>query len=623
MASGQSITLKPSENATDWYNFKEWIFANTNTGYGSLDLVHFEPYQVGYAGNQREQYRVFIDGVELQTQWLNNPLFSLPNYTISDLDSVVIVEGKHSLASTNIYIYPHSKNNTVSLYTARINQINDPGPLIETDDFSPNVEYINKPASIYIAQNFNSVKAILSYTHENYSRTGLLGYSDSFTYTERTNIYGRTSYQTSDGDQSIPRIISHNVNSLVTHTNKKRDLSFLIGLNVTPENYDWHDLAGIEIPFESFQYQVGGTYRNKRNSFYKNSQISFSSVSADTLLLQGLDALYRLEEKKIKHESNFSFRLLKSPGFITIKNRLYHISDKARMNRYSYFDNEISIHQKFSDYLTLHATLGNINNSVAASNQITDSHFIRAGFESRLLNKATFHPTLITRNIGFIVDNPDTYNLSNQSSHVEKLTFAEYSYNVKKDSYMFSGRLIYQHFWNYVNEDINYFYLGNRRRLGSSLYYFDTSSVGTLGFFTQLSLKLNSKISSKTILSGNLGLYGNNSFKNFYERVPAYIFSEIVQYKAHENFVLELFFRYIPARRIVEYENLEEQTGFPPSRVRPFPLLNFSTGMWFFNRRLETKLTLRNLLNKTEAYDTHGQYYFMSINVSGKINFRY
>ncbi len=623
LVSGQSVTLKPSEEITDWYNFKEWIFANTNTGYSSLDLVHFEPYQIGFSGDKKQQYRFFIDDVELQTKWLNNPLFSIPNYAVSDLDSVVIFEDQYLSGTTNIYIYPRSENNNISLFIGRINQINDPGPLIQTSEASPNVEYVNKPLSVFINQKFGSINANLLYTYQDYSRTGLLGYSKSFTYRSGINIFRRTSYKTPSVDFTLPRNRLHNIHSTITHTNKKSDISFLFGLNITPENYEWYNLTGVEVPFKLFQYQVSGTYQRKDNSFHNNTKIGFSSASSDTLLYQGLDALYRLEENKLTHESGFSFKLFNKPGYLTIKNTFYEISDEVSKNSSAFLDNKVSIQQSFGGNVYLYATLGNINNSIGASKKISGPHLIRLGVESHVLNKGTFHNTLMARNIGFIVDDPDTYTLSNQSSQVEQFSFTEYSLNIKKENYKASARIIYKHFWNYVNEDVNYFYLENRTRLGSRIYYFDTSSVGALGFFTQLSLKLNSKIKSKTMLSGNLGLYGNNSFKSFYERVPAYIFSEIVQYKAHENFVLELFFRYIPARGIVEYENLEEQTGFPPSRVRPIPLLNFSTSMWFFNRRLETKLTLRNLLNKAEAFDTHGQYYFMSINASGRINFQY
>lgn len=400
-------------------------------------------------------------------------------------------------------------------------------------------------------------------------------------------------------------------------------MSFLFGLNATPENYDWNDLGGIEVPVKLFQYQVIGTYKSKGNSFHDNTHIGFSTASADTLLYQELDVLYRLEENRLAHESSFSFNLFNKPGYLTIKNTFYEISDEVSKNSSAFLDNQVSIQQSFGGNVSLYATLGNINNSIGASKKISGSHLIRLGFESHVLNKGTFHNTMITRNIGFVVDDPDTYSLSNKSSQIDKLGFAEYSIKVKEENYRASAKLIYKHFWNYVNEDVNHFYLGNRPRLGSSVYYFDTNNAGALGLFTQYTLQVSPKIRFKTMLSGNLELYGNTSFKEYYKRLPGYIFSEIIQYKADENFILELFFRYIPTRRIIEYENLEQETGFPPSRVRPIPLLNFSTGMWFFKRRLETKLTLRNLLNKAEAYDTHGQYYFMSINVSGRINFQY
>ncbi len=610
----QQVILKPDSYVNKWFDLEEWIYSNANLAFSSYDIFNKNSFNEGFSNELENRVILYVNDVLFSTSWLMHENTVFPNFALSEIDSIVISNNRWEMdlfnANLSIQIFTKTKNN-LGFELGRINQINDPG-LNRGNIVSENVEAINYHETISTIFSFKNLRSSFYYNNYRFSRTNQIIYDRAF----NRNLFLRS---------ANPDIEILQRNSLINYiwyntlTLNNSRLSFLLAASRSPSIIQWNKLSGIDVPFQLDRFQISSSYTTPKNSIYKGSSINVSVSDSDTLNYTP-KSFYGLKEINAFHSSDFSFISGKKLFNVTLSNHHYYVEDYETMNSYSFTESKLSSSIQFTGDFSLFGSISNTSNSFLLKRDL-DNYSLEIGFKRNDISKNRYNFTFWNRGIGFSNLDPNTHSINLDSDFIKSFYEIRLSKSSAINNQAIQGLISFKHYTKFVNEEVHYFTIPNSLQLGTQLNYFDSKGVGIIGFNLHHTIEATKKLHFKTMLGGNVDLYGNKAFRAYYKSVPSYVFSEIIQYKVHENFVTELFFRYIPVRRIVEYENLERETGFPPSRVRPIPLLNFSSSMWFFDRRLEGKLTLRNLLNKAESYDTNGQYYYMSINVSARINF--
>jgi len=235
--SGQSMTLIPDRSTSiNSYSMGEWIAQASGLGWVSYDRIQ---------GTFQSQ-SVYVRGMPLATEWNGSAWFGLPNWPVSDLDSVVIYEPGsivHGFAAPDgaIDIYPRAKSGFTADFGV-INATRDPGTLIGTPYDSPNVERIREFA--HLAWIRESRFTRIDVTSHSYSvGLGMDGkpYSD---------LYNRTY------DPSQPNLFPYQTRISLTNgqqwTGIYRRTDFLVIAHVDPQHYLWDEGLNRESTIRTF-----------------------------------------------------------------------------------------------------------------------------------------------------------------------------------------------------------------------------------------------------------------------------------------------------------------------------------------------------------------------------------
>ena len=617
--SAQRHVIYAEDLTYSWFNIFEFISANMNFSYRTHDMSTFELYSSSYSNSFSDRNCVFINNVPYNARWLDEPLFSIHQFNKSVIDSIIINQNPSESSHIDcndfrIHIFLKD-DNLLTTQVEGTNPINDPGPLVNTDLGTPNIERLTTNVGIYLGRSNRKNKTIVLSELKNYSRTSGIVYDNTF----NNLLYSRTNPPLGSMFKDGQRNTSIGNMYYGSYHIPNGQLHLLANYVKTTTFNKWYSLSGIEIPYQLDHFQVSSSYRHNKADVYQGSQFNFSFSESDSLDYKPAIEL-QLNELQFSHVSNFRLHNRLHTFQLSLSNKFYKVRDASSNNSYQYLTNQINVSIPIKNRLVLMGSLSNIGYHLATKLDAKQG-YLQVGFYQNKQDVTNYTFSLWKKGIGFQNLNTEYHSLQNRSNfHTRVFDVRLVSTPFIHRKSTFSGYFIIKHYVRFLNEEITYQRIPNSLKLGTRLSYFDSKNVGVLSFQGRHSFKINDELSMKTLFGAGFPIYGNNSFLEYYKSVPTFVFSEILRYKADENFVMELFFRYIPARRMVEYESLEKETGFPPSRVRPIPLLNFSTSMWFFDRRFETKITLRNLLNIPESYDTNGQYYYMSINVAAQIN---
>lgn len=621
-ATAQRVVLYPDETNTLWYNLEEWILSNANIPFRTYDFVSYETYNPGYDFGTGYSFSINIDGAFYTSDWVNNELVTLPNFSFSDIDSVVIDFNEFrisagSLPSHQINIFTKKTGNFVSAEIGRLNQINDPG-MFGTSK-SPNVEFINFPTNVGAGFSNGRYRSSVFLTWELYSRTNQLGYDQII----QPTLFNRTKPPEQGSEFDAQRNHQQNVLWLQSYAQENYTISLLAAAYKSDQFYEWHRLSGIEAPYSMIQYQVSAGFENTSdNGIYKSTNINISTTKSDTLDYKS-PAVLALSETKISQASVFKLPVRSVPITLTLNNHFYSVEDKLTKPSFDYHSYSLKLNGTFNNGLQVTTFLGNDIQSIAFKQALSDQSSVLFSTANQNIGNSFYNYSFFNRGIGFSNLQTSAHRVINNSNFREIYSQIKWISNFKTPIHRFKGFLFFKHYWKLPNEFINYTPNNISLQLNSDLFYTDSENEGLIGINTYLTSGVSKKLKLKTMLSANLLVYGNDTFRNHYKSIPSITFSERIQYSPDENFMMELFYKYIPARTFYEYENLEQINGWPLATAKPISLLNFSSKMWFMNRALELKFTLRNLLNSTEAYDTNGQYYNMSVYISGKINLNF
>ncbi len=620
--TAQSVILYPDDTNTLWYNLEEWIFSNANIPFRTYDFGTYEAYNPGFDNGINKDFIITIDGTVYTSSWLNNDFVTLPNLSFSDIDSVVINFNEFEnatgfLPTHQINIFTKKTDNFVSAEIGRLNQINDPG-MFGTSK-SPNVEFINFPTNVGALISSGRYRSSVFLTWELYSRTNQLGYDQEI----QPELFNRTQPPEQGSEFDAQRNHQQNILLLQSFTEQDYNISFLAGVYRSEQFYEWHRLSGIEALYSLNQYQVSAGFENTSdNGIYKSTNINFSTTTSDTLDYETPSAL-SLSEHNISQVSVFKLPVKSIPATLSLHNHYYSVEDNLTKSSYDHHSYSFQTNWKFNNGFKLTTLLGNDVQSVSLNKAVSDQSSIQLSTANQNIGNSFYNYSFFNHGIGFSNLESGSHRVINNSDFREAFSQVKWISSFKTPVHRFNGFAFFRHYWKLSNEFIQYSPDGNSLQLNTDLSYSDSENVGLAGIHAYLTSEISKKLKLKTMLSGNLSIYENGTFRNHYKSVPVVTFSESIQYTSDKNFVMELFYKYIPERTFYEYDNLEQSNGYPPVNGRYVSLLNFSSKMWFINRMLELKFTLRNLLNSTEAYDTNGQYYNMSVYVSGRVNLNF
>ena len=623
--SAQSVVLYPENTNTIWYNLEEWIFSNANLSFRTYDFGSFDAYSPGHDFGINSDFNIVIDGLPYNSQWLNNGYVTLPNLSFSDIDSVIISFNEQEnpirpLPSYQISIFTTEKSSSISIERARLNQINDPGLFISTPLGTPNIEFINFPNNFNINLNKGGYRTTLAYTSELYSRTSHLVYNSSV----NRNLFRRTAFEVQKSKFEAQRNQQQNILWSQSFTERDYIINLLAATYKSDQFYEWHALSGIEAPYSLEQYQISAGFKNTSGKgIYRSTNINFSSATSDTLDYVS-PAVVALSELNISQTSVFKFPVKATPVSFTLRNHFYSVEDKLTTSSSDHHSYSLTVSGEFNNGLQITSSLGNDIQSIVLRKPIADKSAIQFSTANQNVGNNSYNYSYFNRRIGFSnLQNNSTHTVTNNSDFSEIYSQVKWIANLESSTHRFNGFAFFKHYWKLPNEFIQYTPDNNSLQLNTNLSYSDSHSEGLVGIHTYLTSSISKKLKLKTMLAGNLFLYGNDTFRNHHKSVPVVSFSESIQYAPDKNFAMELYYKYIPERTFYEYENLEQSNGHPPVNSRSISLLNFSSKMLFVNQMLELKFTLRNLLNSTEAYDTNGQYYNMSVYISGRLNLNF
>ncbi|MEQ9308153.1 MAG: hypothetical protein RLN90_01785 [Balneolaceae bacterium] len=617
----QDIVLKPENHILPYYSLEEWIYNNANWSYDSYDLNSIEAFSPNFSSTLENEPALYINGDRYLTSWLTNGTFTFPEISFEQIDSIIVqpyrkITNGEFTASGSIQIFL-KEFPTGALYGATyINQVNDPGPQARSKFSSPNVEYLSKKKVIVF-----SLPDILGTTFSHnldwFSRTNTLDYNQN----TNKQLFDRTKFFEPSGNLVFQRNKETNFLLLNTLENSLFTLNLTSALTSKSQYYEWHPLSGIEVPASHKTFQTSANFKTVEKGFYKNTQLNYSYSSADTLEFQEIDKpKFNLIEQQVHQTSTFGFENKDDRVNIYLNNIFYNWEDIVTGNSKSLLNNSINIDYLSEKYGSLSLLLGNYNVGFEYRKQLSNNYSLNVSTFRSNLESSGYNYTFWNEGIGFSNLNPSIHSVLNSSSFTNIYSTAKISSHISTNKYQLAWNIYPVHYWQFVHTNIDYDIISGSQQLGSEITYSDVQNVGFVGFFSSLNLNLIHKTSLRSSISGRLHTYGSNEYLENSKGINNFIFMQSLIYKAHRNAFYELSFRYISPREIHEYESLKASSSSYTSRVRPIKMLNASFKTWLIDRSLLVTLSLRNMLNSTESYNTNGQYYNMSIHFSAVLH---
>lgn len=621
LVSGQDIILKPDNNIAPFYTLEEWIYSNSNWNFDSFDFKNINAFTPHFSSDLENDIALYINGERYLTSWLGNSSFNFPEISFTQIDSIIVspyqkVTNGNYTPNGSIHIILKDLGTSGLYDMVYVNQVNDPGLNYENEFRTNNVERVSdKKYHVLSLQDF--FNTTLLYNVEFYARTNTLDYNRKANpvLVQRTTIRDDSGVAVQQRNREAAFILKNTFeNSLFT-------LNLTSSFTSKSQHYQWHPLSGVEVPSSHITFQTGTNFQIVKNSFYKNTQINYSYSTADSLEFQEIDKpKYNLIEQQVHHSTAFGFDYKDDKINIHLNNTLYHWEDFATENSKSLLNNSINIDYLSEKYGSLSLLLGNYNLGFEYRKQLSNNFRIDASTFRSNLESSGYNYTFWNEGIGFSNLNPTIHSVVNSSSFTNIYSTAKISSNISKNKFQLAWNIYPVHYWQFVHTNIDYDIISGSQQLGSEITYSDVQNVGFVGFFSSLNLNLIHKTSLRTSISGRLHTYGSNEYLENAKGINNFIFTQSFLYKAHRNAFYELSFRYISPREIHEYESLEASSSLYSSRVRPIKMLNASFKTWLVDRSLLVTLSLRNLLNSTESYNTNGQYYNMSIHFSAVLH---
>jgi len=611
-ANAQSMVLKPSDLINPWMNLSEWIIRNANLTYDSYDINTFNVHWNTYSSRIDVVPLIFIDGVKYNTSLIESNNLIIPNISPNTIDSIIVnldekyVNG-YFAEKGSIQIFLKKKGSSLYYEKGLANEINDPGPHSSSELKSQNVEVIDisEKATLWFPKKW---KSSLALTRNRYSRTNFHIYDDEV----NRRLFTRTLADDNSGDIRLQRNLINNALLTNSFTTNSIDVRLLTSYTNKNNYYLWSPLAGIELPFSMKRFQTGVNIQPKSIGFFKGFSTHISHSNYDSLYNAGSKAF---EMEELSFDQSMALQFSKKIS-LNIETNIQKWSDQITLkSNYTSSWKSSLIYQDNFQYLL---QVGNYEQGVSINSLKNGSSISFNTFRINL-NRLGYNYTLAKNGVGFSLLNNLENRITNDSDLVNFYSGIKYKKRIKTHLLTLSGSVEMKHYWNLSDFKTEYEYLPNSLILSTNVNYYDSKNIGLLNYNITVGVSLSPVLSSRTALTSNINTYGSTTFDDNYQRVPTWNFLQSVKYNLDENVVFEINYSYIPARKINEFKMLEDDLGWPSVRVRPINLLSSTAKLLFFDKSLAMSISLRNLLDSVESYNTNGQYYNMSIYVSASL----
>jgi hypothetical protein len=360
------------------------------------------------------------------------------------------------------------------------------------------------------------------------------------------------------------------------------------------------------------RFQSGINIQPKKNSFFKGFSANLSYSNYDSLFDAGSKA-FDMEE--FFFDQSLALSLSENVTF-NVETNLNYWKDQISLKteKINSWKSSLLVQDDYSFLFQL----GNFEQGLSINSKMNESSITFNTFRTNLRG-AGYNYTFANSGVGFSLLNNLEDRIINNSDFINFYSGLNFRKQIKTTWLTFSGILNLKHYWNLSYLDVQYEYNPNSLILNSNLDYSDIKNIGLISSSFTASGFLLPSLLSRTMLSSNANIYGSSTFKEEYKGVPTWNISQSLKYMLDENAFFELFFSYLPARRINDFTELENSSNWPSTRVRPIKLLSGTAKVLFFDKSLAMSLSLRNLLDSVESYNTNGQYYNMSIFISASL----
>ncbi len=584
------------------YSLQEYIYWNANIPFSSHDFNSLTPLAGSYFSDAESRIVVFINGNKIETDYMSHADLFFPNYSLSEIDSINVdlrslIKNGIPTPNGSIEIFLEEVSNNARIEYGLVNQVNDPGPLESTTFKTPNVEAIDRIINYGLTYQ-SSFDIRVDLENHLYSQSNALVYDrhTEFDMVDRiTNNRTLSSFYQGNQNQYVFLTKTIGYNSLDLHYRRGRFF----------QNVFWDTALGNDRVNTFTTNTFTFTYSNKKLNFFNGFSFTYHNTATDILKSFNyyIDGTQTRSVETVVRNSYSWFNSYLTSSFIFRRDTFTAPNLTTAYNAFSWnlhLKNFLGTETQFvldSSFQSVQIRKSTLSVRYLQFNPIEYSHSFKLADDRLFFGKTNLYPL----NPLTIQSNTDLLNYINLNQKYV-LNRSPYSFNLSTDL---------KHYFNYIDYSVTYFPISGQTSHQSESEYKNLKDI-TVAYaslrYTQLfrSVQLESNIKFST------QLFGTNIKSN---RRPNFLFNQIFKYNLNKSAEVELSYKYSSVRRFNEYEFLQESITWPPVRVRPFHQLNFTTRLSFVNQRLHGIISLRNILNSTESYDTNGEYYNMSIHV--------
>ncbi|MCH8496424.1 MAG: hypothetical protein LAT57_12445 [Balneolales bacterium] len=616
-ATNHGVTvIKPGDKGRfDAYSLSEWLFTSAGWAFTTYDNVVFQPAPHHQNWRGTRGIDVFINGIQLQSDWLQHSYMHMLEFSPQIIDSVVVyppgsfVRNRMSVSGAlDVYL---SDEYLVKVSGRTSNQVNDFGP-INQEGVSYNIERVKESAEVFLNLGSGRYKTQILGNISTYSYSNVI-YYDRETYTQLVRRRpddepGEWGYQTplsllQTHQYVTPGAIYRAMTSFSYHTN----------------NFLWDDWSGNEIAGRYRKYTISASREAVApNGLHAGVSYAFAN---STPIRDDHQYLYDVDQHGFQANVEYEFQLQNraslSLGAVS-DTRFYesHVGQETLQSTENYGTASYRS-GLFQADVALGPNRGGAglrwsrNNLFAVLNyqHDTSDHLseimprLDTGFGIRgTNNEATMQINdrlemqYLSQIVGFSASSSAIreYGITLNHTWFRKLPHREARFR-HPDPGVTDYPLI------------------------SDFTYRTLEDVGRL----QISGSMRSvwqNLSASTSFSLSVFTWGEDLYKNEVKRYPSVVFRQNLRYDLHPTFTINASYNFESERDFAEFVSADASVElWPPSKTRAVHNVSIGFEQRLVQDRVSLNLILRNLLSSTETYQPNGLYYNLSMIIGVRV----
>ncbi|MCH8524405.1 MAG: hypothetical protein LAT52_07630, partial [Balneolales bacterium] len=599
------LVVKPDHNGRfDSYSLTEWMFTSIGWSFTSYDNVVFQPAPHGQNWQGTRGIDVYINGMQLQTNWLQHSYLHMLEFSPEIIDSVVayppgsFVRNRMSLAGAiDIYL----RDDYLVRATGNVaNQENDFGP-INQEGVRDNVERVLQTLEVSGNLHVGRYRTQIMANISDFSYSNKIFYDKEvrpdFVRRRPLEIPGNWGYQT-----PLSLLQTHQFESSSAVYQAMTSLSYFT------HYFLWDDWTGNEISGRHRLYNVAASRQAKTtNGLFLGVSYALANTKP---VREDNDFNYDLNQHGFKLNALYSYRLPNhstvAVGFVsdlkmyedlavgeTLESNLNHATVSYRQRQ---FQADAALGRNYSGA----SVLWSRNNVFSIFNYQHDTTQRLAEVMPRLdtgfgirgtNNTATMH----------VLDRPEMQFISQVVGYAGNTSsIQEYRFTL---NYTWFLKLPHREtqFRHPEPGIIGY-------PLVTRFAYRTIEGVGQVQL-SGLVRKKWGELASATQFNLTAYTWGDALYQVGVSRYPDLVFSQYLRYKLHPTFTIHASYHYEGERTFAEFISTDASIElWPPPDTRAFHNISLGFEQTLAGERVSLSFILRNLLSNTETYHPNGLY---------------